>query len=132
LDIGFIDNLYIRLGTTSNYSATFNLHNSQMTTAHAKSFPACCVFTSRSLPTASNNGHSSASRSYVPSSQTSVHNWLGCPNHLLYNSFSRSSIKQYVSVARGMCLLSRCLKTVLVYLSSGRCIVTALHATIRS
>jgi hypothetical protein len=53
LDIGFIDHLYTRLGTTSNYSATANLHNSQITSAPAKPFPACCVFTSRSLVTAS-------------------------------------------------------------------------------
>jgi hypothetical protein len=37
------------LWITNNYSATANLHNSQITTAPAKSFPACCVFTSRSL-----------------------------------------------------------------------------------
>jgi hypothetical protein len=37
-----------RLGTTSNYSATDNIHNSQMTTAPAKCFPACCIFSSRS------------------------------------------------------------------------------------
>jgi hypothetical protein len=28
LDIGFIDHLYTRLGTTCNYSAAANLHNS--------------------------------------------------------------------------------------------------------
>jgi hypothetical protein len=41
------------------------LHNSQITTAPAKLSPACCVFTSRSLATASNSGDSSASRSQV-------------------------------------------------------------------
>jgi hypothetical protein len=61
LDIGFVDHLYTRLGTSSNYSATANLHALQMTTAHAKSLPACCVFTSRSLVTATNSGGSSAS-----------------------------------------------------------------------
>jgi hypothetical protein len=61
LDIEFIDHLYTKLETTSNYSATANLHTLQITTAHAKSFPACCVFTSRSLVTASNSGDSSAS-----------------------------------------------------------------------
>jgi hypothetical protein len=50
-----------RLGTTSNYSATANLHNSQITTAPAKTFPACCVFTGRFLTPASNSGDSSAS-----------------------------------------------------------------------
>jgi hypothetical protein len=50
---------YTRLGTTSNYSATANLHNSQITTAPAKPFPSCCDF-NRSLVTASNSGDSSA------------------------------------------------------------------------
>jgi hypothetical protein len=35
---GFIDHLYTQLGTTSNYSATANIHNSQIITAPAKSF----------------------------------------------------------------------------------------------
>jgi hypothetical protein len=35
--------------STSNYSATSNLHTSHFTTALAKFLPACCVFTSRSL-----------------------------------------------------------------------------------
>jgi hypothetical protein len=72
---GFIGHLYKRLGTTSNCSATDNLHISQITTAHAKPFPACCVFISRSLATTSNSGESSASRAQVFSSQTSVQNW---------------------------------------------------------
>jgi hypothetical protein len=37
-------------------SATADLHTLQITTAHAKSFAACYVFTSRSLVTASNSG----------------------------------------------------------------------------
>jgi hypothetical protein len=71
---GFIDHLYTPLGTTSNYSATANLHNSQITTAPAKPFLSCCVFISRSLTTASNSGDSSASRAQVLSSHTSVQN----------------------------------------------------------
>jgi hypothetical protein len=47
--------------TESNYSAIANLHSLQITTAHAKSSPACCVFTSRSLVTASNTEGSLAS-----------------------------------------------------------------------
>jgi hypothetical protein len=58
---GFIDRLYTQLGTTSNYSAAADLHTLQVTTASAKSFPACYAFISRSLITASNNGDSSAS-----------------------------------------------------------------------
>jgi hypothetical protein len=61
LEIGFIDHLYTQLGTTLNYSAIANLHNLQITTAHVKSFPACCVFTSRSPVMASNSGNSAAS-----------------------------------------------------------------------
>jgi hypothetical protein len=59
LDIRFFDHLYTRLGTTSNYSTTANLHHLQITTERLKSFPAGCVFTS--LVTASNSGDSSAS-----------------------------------------------------------------------
>jgi hypothetical protein len=62
------------LGTTSNYSATANLHNLQFTTAAAKPFPACCVLTIGSLATASNSGDSSASRVQVQSSQPPVQN----------------------------------------------------------
>jgi hypothetical protein len=40
LDIEFIDHLYTRLGTTSSYSTTSNLQNSQITTAPAKPLPA--------------------------------------------------------------------------------------------
>jgi hypothetical protein len=36
---GFIDHLYTRLLITSNYSATANLHNSQITAAITKPFP---------------------------------------------------------------------------------------------
>jgi hypothetical protein len=52
LDIGFIDHFNTQLGTTSNYSAIANLHTLQITRTDAKSLPACCVFTSRSLVTA--------------------------------------------------------------------------------
>jgi hypothetical protein len=57
----FIDHLYTQLETTSNKSASANLRNSQITTASAKLFPACRVFTSRSPVTFSNSGHSSVS-----------------------------------------------------------------------
>jgi hypothetical protein len=35
---GFIHHLYAQLGTTSHYSATADLHNSQITMAPAKPF----------------------------------------------------------------------------------------------
>jgi hypothetical protein len=75
-------------------------------------FPACCVFASRSLTTASNSGESSASHSQVLSSQTPVQNPLGCPSCIPYNSSARPSqttafILVCVSVASGTCLPSR-------------------------
>jgi hypothetical protein len=45
----------------SNYRATTTPQILQITTAHAKSFPASCVFTSLSLVTAFNSGDSAAS-----------------------------------------------------------------------
>jgi hypothetical protein len=68
--------LYTRLGTASNYSAIADLHNSQITTALAKSFLSCCVFTSRSLATACNSGDSSASCGQVLPSPAVVQNCL--------------------------------------------------------
>jgi hypothetical protein len=55
-----LDLLTTSLGNTLNYSATANLHTLQITTAHAKCFPACYVFTIRSLVTAPNDEDSSA------------------------------------------------------------------------
>jgi hypothetical protein len=68
-----------RHGTTSNYGATANLHNSQITRAPAKPFSVCCVFTVRSLATASNSRDSSASRAQVLLSQPPVQNSHQCP-----------------------------------------------------
>jgi hypothetical protein len=61
LDIGFIHHLHKQQGTTSNYNAIDNLHISKITTAHSKSFPACCDFTKRCLVTAYNSRDSSDS-----------------------------------------------------------------------
>jgi hypothetical protein len=60
LQIGFTDHFTTRLVTTSNYSSIADLYAFQITIAYSKSFPVCCVFTSRSLVTASNSGNSSA------------------------------------------------------------------------
>jgi hypothetical protein len=68
---GFIDHLYTPLGTTSNYSCRWSPH-SQIITAPARSSPACYVFNSRSLATASNSGDSS--RAQILSSQSSLQN----------------------------------------------------------
>jgi hypothetical protein len=59
-EIEFIDHFITRLVTTSNYSTIANLHTF-ITTALAKSFPACNVITSSCLVTVSNSGDSSAS-----------------------------------------------------------------------
>jgi hypothetical protein len=48
------------------------LNTSEITTAPAKSLPACCVFTSRSQATSSSSGDSSASRTQVLYSQPPV------------------------------------------------------------
>jgi hypothetical protein len=66
--------LYTPPEATSYYSAIANLHNLQITTAPTKLFLACCVFTSRSLATASNRGDSSASRAQDLFSQPPVQN----------------------------------------------------------
>jgi hypothetical protein len=61
LEIGFIDHLNTRPITTSHYSSIANLHALQITREHVQSFPACSVFTSRFLVTASNCRDFSAS-----------------------------------------------------------------------
>jgi hypothetical protein len=83
LDIGFIDHLQARLGIISNYSATANLHKSQITTAPAKYFPACSVFTNRSLATASNSGDSLvyAHKSSLNDGSTPTVSFLHSPNN---------------------------------------------------
>jgi hypothetical protein len=79
---GFIDHLYTKVETKSNYSATANLHNSQVTKAVAKPFSSCCAF-SRFLAMTSNNGGSSASRAKVLSSQSPVRNSAELSTHLV-------------------------------------------------
>jgi hypothetical protein len=74
--LDLLTTLYTPLGTTGNYSAIANLHNSQFTTAPAKSLPACCVLTNRSLATVSNSGDSSAARVQVPPSPTLLQDCL--------------------------------------------------------
>jgi hypothetical protein len=120
LEIGFIDRFTTRLETTSNYSAIAKVHTLQITTAHAKSFPACCVFTSRFLATASKRGDSSASAltSLLPGSQL----WTNCCNcQLSSDSLTESYLTSrhgpcrkhrsflYSIVSPGMCLFAKAL-----------------------
>jgi hypothetical protein len=65
--MGLLTNYYTRLGSTINHSATTDVHNSQITTAIAKYFPAC-FFASRSLVMTSNSGDPIASRAQMISS----------------------------------------------------------------
>jgi hypothetical protein len=57
--------LSTRLISACDYSASANLHNSQINVVPDKSFPPCYIFTSHSLATTSNIGNSSASRAHV-------------------------------------------------------------------
>jgi hypothetical protein len=66
-DIRFIDHVNTQYVITINYSVIVNPYNSQITTAPATFFSACCVFTSLSLVTASNSEDSLASRVQVRS-----------------------------------------------------------------
>jgi hypothetical protein len=103
---------------TCNYSATANLHNSQITTAPAKSSPYCYVFTRLSLATTSSSENSSAPHVQVLSSQTPVQNGLCRPNLHQDNpvSNSTSTIVARRFVSGGTCLSSRCLEMGLMYL----------------
>jgi hypothetical protein len=105
---GFIDHVYTRLGTTSNYSATANLHNSQIATAHSKPSPACCVFIRRSLVTAPNSGDSSVSRLQVLSSQPPMRNRTNVVPCLYVTSRHRPHRKHPVSNRKYCCLHIRC------------------------
>jgi hypothetical protein len=78
---GFIDHLFTWLRTASSCSTITNLHNLQITTALAKPFHACCVFTNHSMASASDVGNSLSLHAQVLSSQTPTqnsNNWL-CP-----------------------------------------------------
>jgi hypothetical protein len=69
------ESIYWPLGTTSNYSATANLHSLEITTANTTSSPACSVFNSRFLATASNRRDSSDSHAQVRPVQRISPNW---------------------------------------------------------
>jgi hypothetical protein len=79
---GFIDHLYIPLGTTSNYSAIADLHALQITATNTKHSPARSAFSSRFLVTDVNSGDSSASRAQVLPVRRISHNWTIAPSLL--------------------------------------------------
>jgi hypothetical protein len=119
---GFTDHLRTRLVSKSNYGAMADLHNSQITTATAKRFPACCVFTSLYLATASNSRDSSISRLYILSSHPSVQDSAELTLSLDYSILAQTtqktlafhcfgstvSLPRIRRLATGMCLPSRC------------------------
>jgi hypothetical protein len=121
--------MHTQLVTTSNYSATANLHNSQITAVTTKHFQACCVLASRSLASASSSGNSSASRTQALSSQPSVENSLStnfvpCLKHISTDHIENRALlllRPTVALLRtsclatGTCLASRCPETVVVY-----------------
>jgi hypothetical protein len=72
---GFIDHLHSPLVTTSNYSATANLHTLQFTAVNTKSSLARSVFNSRFLVTDVNSGYSSASLAQVLPVRRISRNW---------------------------------------------------------
>jgi hypothetical protein len=86
--IGFFDHLHTPLGTKSNYSATANLHTLQIPQHPLSPSPACCVFTSRSLGTASKSGYYSASRAHVVTVRRISRNWALVDCQLNYSTVS--------------------------------------------
>jgi hypothetical protein len=77
--------LLTQLGSTNNYSATANFQTLQITAANTKSSPACSVFNSRSLATASISGESwltalkSILSSEHPATESSQFNYSAIP-----------------------------------------------------
>jgi hypothetical protein len=126
----FTDHLYSRLSTKTITRPPLisTIHTSPQ---HPLSlFPVWCLFTSRTLTTASNIRDSSVSRTQVIFSRPPVHNWSEiCP--LLMVSLHEPHRKHPVSnsipivvcvlVDSGTSLPSRCTDTVVVYTQSVTC-----------
>jgi hypothetical protein len=109
--------------TAGNYSTTANDHNSQITTAPVKHFPACCDCTSRSPITAYNSGDSSAS-----ALKSFLHSLLGTTRadntvHARVLTVSAGTCLPSQSLAAAVCscfLRLCCLATDIVHLSVSR------------
>jgi hypothetical protein len=122
---------------------TLSLISTLYKSLHAKSSPACSVFTSRSLATASNSGNSSTSCSQVRSLLSLSYrtklltDWIS-PTFLHGPSIKHcSSIVACVFVAAGTCMPIRCLETsfitpLFIRLSLSHSIATATHTTVFS
>jgi hypothetical protein len=91
---GFIDLLYTPFGSIRNYSATANIHNSQITTAFAKSSQ--FAFTSCFLVTYLNIEDSSVSRPHVVAIRRIFRkSTLSLTNQLLH--FTQLKSRSYVT-----------------------------------
>jgi hypothetical protein len=83
-------------------------HNSQITTAPAKHFAGCCVFTRSSLATAFDSGDPSGSGAQVLSSQSPVKNSSELTLSLAYNTSARTTQKTAFPLLRLDSLPQRC------------------------
>jgi hypothetical protein len=125
---GFIDDLYQRLGNTSNYSAIADLNTLRITTR--KVFPAY-VSNSRSLATASNSWDSLAFHAHVSTVRRISRNWthpacLGTSLFSLGADPTENTASNNFSIVTGGCLD-------IVDVFTGprdRCIAMVLHVTI--
>jgi archaellum component FlaF (FlaF/FlaG flagellin family) len=119
----FIDHLYTRLGTTSDYRAIADLRTLEITRAHTKSSQSSS--TSHFLVTASNNGDSSVSvlMSLLSGEYPTTDSDSQLTFSLVYNISARTtqkhpvsnntSIVTFVFVAAETCLPNRWLETAL-------------------
>jgi hypothetical protein len=113
LDIGFVDHLYIRLGTTSNYIIELHTSNIFVPATHITTCLYSLTF----------NWLLTVTDFFL---QTPIKNWLSCLSCLpctdrVENTVSNStSVVACVSVAAGTYLLSRCLEMNVVSESFAR------------
>jgi hypothetical protein len=96
---GFTKHLYTRLGSTSNYSATADLHNSQITTAPAKPFSSLLCLHEPFPSNGFNSGDSSASHAQLLSSQSSVQNSTELTTGVVYHQSVRLGAKSLETYA---------------------------------
>jgi hypothetical protein len=82
LDIGYID--HFQVVTTNNYYTVADFHTLQITTAHAKSSPACSVFTRRFLVTALTMAIPLLKSSLNGGSLPSAYSFSSCPPYNPY------------------------------------------------
>jgi hypothetical protein len=92
--IGFIDHFNTHHAITLNYSTIVKFHTLKITSVHIKFFPACSVFTSICLVTASNNDYSSASGLKSSLNGGSLPTAYSCSNCPPYNPMASTTVKK--------------------------------------